>query len=57
LVIANASADALSVQIPMHALGWKEGSIRRSMLYNHEYSVKQDKITLTLQPWSGEVIT
>lgn len=56
LVVANASDEMHTVTFPLQPLGWDNYSARRSLLYNQEVSIHQGNITVSLSPWSGEVI-
>jgi cyclomaltodextrinase / maltogenic alpha-amylase / neopullulanase len=57
LVLVNASPEWRTLQVPVGHLGWQDGSIRHSLLYNHEYVCQQGILTLSLLPWSGEILT
>jgi cyclomaltodextrinase / maltogenic alpha-amylase / neopullulanase len=56
LVIVNASAESRLLQVPV---SWQSESTGRncsSLLYNHHYVVEHSHFSVSLPPWSGEVI-
>ena len=56
LVIVNASAETRIKHIPLDKLSHKASLTCSSLLYNQEYVIQNGQCTISLPPWSGEVI-
>lgn len=53
VVVLNASPRAHKIEVPSTALGWRDGRIVRNLINGETYSVGENKLSITLSPWSG----
>ncbi len=53
LVALNASGTRRSLQIPVGGLGLPDGRILRDLLGKGEFIVAGDKVSVSVEPWSG----
>ena len=56
LVVVNASPETQIQHIPPDKLSKKANLTCSSLLYNHDYVIQNGQITISLPPWSAEVI-
>lgn len=56
LVVLNPSDQQSAVEIDPHMLGVDQGSEMASLLTSAKTTVKDNKITIQLPPWSGEIL-
>jgi len=56
LVIVNACSETRVLHIPVDKISKKAGLTCASLMYNREYNLQDSHCTVSLPPWSGEVL-
>ena len=56
LVVMNPSPEVRNAQLSLKDIGWAGDYHPRSLLNGVEYSISQDVLSVTLEPWSGDWI-
>ena len=53
VVALNLSDEPRQVAVPVHELDWGEGAVVEDLITRSRYNVAEQRLTLTLEPWSG----